>query len=60
MNEWRSEPITDKQIERIIKMQEADSLPVFRGGTRGEAADYIEAYTKGDNHELPRFILRHD
>lgn len=52
MSEWRSDPITDKQIERIIKMQEASRLPVFRGRTKGEAADYIEMHDKEAEYEL--------
>lgn len=39
-------PITEKQIDKIIELQKKSEsdLPPFRGGTRGEANDYIKEY----------------
>ena len=48
MDNWRILPITEKQINKIIEIQNQSeiSLPPFKGGTRGEASDYIEEYGK--------------
>lgn len=46
--DWRSKPITDKQMEIINDMMEFTAYPIpkFTGTTRGEAADYIDEYGK--------------
>ena len=55
-NSWRDSPITEKQVEYIKQMQldaemnGAIPLPPFRGSTRGEASDYIDA-NKGRQYE---------
>lgn len=55
-NTWRDSPITEKQVEYIRQMQldaeinGAIPLPPFRGNTRGEASDYIDA-NKGRQYE---------
>ena len=48
MNDWRKDEITEKQKSYIADMQEFSEypLPVFNGTTKGEAADYINKYTK--------------
>ena len=40
---WRDEPMTEKQREWILEMQEHSEhpLPPFKGITKGEASDYI-------------------
>ena len=44
---WRNDPITEKQLNYIVQMQEdagingAIPLPPFTGKTKGEASDYI-------------------
>ena len=67
MSNWRDSPITEKQVEYIRQMQldaemnGAIPLPPFRGSTRGEGSDYIDAnkgrqyeafdyYSHGDNY----------
>ena len=56
MSNWRDSPITEKQVEYIRQMQlyaemnGAIPLPPFRGNTRGEASDYIDA-NKGRQYE---------
>ena len=55
-NTWRDSPITKKQVEYMRQMQldaemnGAIPLPPFRGNTRGEASDYIDA-NKGRQYE---------
>ncbi len=45
---WRNDPITEKQLNYIVQMQEdagmngAIPLPPFTGKTKGEASAYIE------------------
>ena len=48
MNDWRKDEITEKQKSYIAEMQEFSEypLPAFTGTTKGEAADYINKYTK--------------
>lgn len=45
---WRDLPITDKQKEFIADIMEfsAYNPPCFKGTTRGEASDYIDAHAK--------------
>ena len=43
---WRNDPITKKQEEMILSMQETTGMnggyiPPFMGTTKGEASDYI-------------------
>lgn len=53
-NDWREDPITDKQRELINDMEEFSpyNLPHFTGTTKGEASDYIDKFTK-IAHENP-------
>ena len=46
--DWMNEPATDKQIAYIREMQEFSefALPPFNGQTKGEAAEYIDKYSK--------------
>lgn len=48
MNNWRNDKVTEKQLEYILEMREHSeySLPEFTGTTKGEAADYINRWTK--------------
>lgn len=48
MNNWRDDNITEKQRAYILEMQEHSEyrLPEFTGTTKGEAADYINKWTK--------------
>ena len=48
MNNWRDDKVTDKQLEYILEMREHSEypLPEFTGTTKGEAADYINKWTK--------------
>lgn len=46
---WRDKQITEKQYSMIANMEEDAEMngafiPPFRGTTRGEASDYIDAY----------------
>ena len=47
MSNWRNDPITQKQMDLIMEMQEtagmngAIELPAFKGKTKGEACDWI-------------------
>lgn len=41
--DWRSDPITDKQNAVIVNIQ-ANTKHQFRGKTKGEACDFIDAY----------------
>ena len=45
---WRDEPATKKQLKYISEMQEFSEfqLPKFEGKTKGDAADYIDRYSK--------------
>ena len=56
---WREQPITKKQKEYIIDMQEFSyyPLPKFTGTTKGEASDYIEKYRElaHENVNSPTF-----
>lgn len=46
MKDWRNEPITQKQKDYILEIQEMSDfyLPEFYGKTKGEASDYINTY----------------
>ena len=46
--DWRSEPATLKQLAYIDEMREFSeyALPRFTGKTKGQAAAYINKYTK--------------
>lgn len=48
MSNWRNDPLTEKQKKYIEDMQEfcAYPIPAFKGTTKGEAAEYIEKYSK--------------
>lgn len=46
MNNWRTLPPTDKQLQLISEMQ---WLCEFKGKTRGEAADFISKYLELQN-----------
>ena len=48
MSTWRSKEPTEKQLQHIMEMQEFSPYPLtaFDGKTRGEAADYIDQYSK--------------
>lgn len=48
MKNWRDDAITEKQREYIVEMREFSSypLPEFTGTTKGEAAEYIDKWTK--------------
>lgn len=48
MKNWRNDKATDKQLSYIAEMQEHSPypLPPFEGNTKGEAADYIDKFTK--------------
>ena len=56
---WRDDEITEKQKECIEAMQEfsAYPLPLFKGTTKGEAADYIDKYGKLAHEDVnsPKF-----
>lgn len=46
MNNWRNDPITEKQEQMIAHIEEeaarnCAAIPVFTGNTKGEACDYI-------------------
>ena len=59
MNDWRNDPITQKQKDLIEEMQEFSyyPLPKFEGKTKGEASDYISEYGKlaHENVNSPMF-----
>ena len=46
--DWKNEPVTEKQLTYIQEMQEFSEfpLPAFTGTTKGEAAEYIDKYSK--------------
>ena len=48
MKNWRDDAITEKQRAYILEMHEHSEypLPKFTGTTKGEAADYINKWTK--------------
>ena len=48
MNDWRNDSVTEKQLAYIDEMNEFSPypLPEFKGKTKGEAADYINKYSK--------------
>ena len=45
-NNWRNDPVTDKQRELIHDMRTHSDwpLPAFTGTTKGEASDYIDRW----------------
>lgn len=47
-DDWRNDPITQRQRECIETMMEFSQypIPVFDGTTKGEASDYIDKYGK--------------
>ena len=47
-NGWRSDRATEKQLAYIAEMNEFSEfpLPKFTGTTKGEAADYINKWSK--------------
>lgn len=49
---WRDDPVTEKQLNLIIEMNEFSEwpLPAFTGTTKGEACDYINKWI-GKSHE---------
>ena len=53
MTDWRLKEPTEKQLQHIQEMQEFSEfpLPPFKGHTRGEAADYINKYSKQAHEE---------
>ena len=53
MNNWRTLPPTDKQLQLISEMQ---WLYEFKGKTRGEASDFISKYLELAN-ELDGVII---
>ena len=46
MEDWRSDPVTQNQLNLIKEMWEFSPypLPEFEGTTKGEAKDYISKY----------------
>ena len=48
MRDWRSDPVTEKQMEFIECAMEFSPypLPAFKGTTKGEASDWIDQYGK--------------
>jgi len=51
---WRDEPITEKQKQLIMEMNEFSEfpLPAFSGTTKGEASDYINKNLKQAHERL--------
>ena len=45
---WRNDPVTEKQMQLIQDIQEFSEYhpPAFKGKTKGEASDYINAHIK--------------
>ena len=44
---WRSDPVTNKQMNYIMELYEHDEfrrIPKFTGTTKGEASDFIDKY----------------
>ena len=58
---WRDKPITDKQMNFIIEMNEHSEfpLPLFVGKTRGEASDYINANIKKSHECMDVYEMSH-
>lgn len=47
MDDWRSDPATERQLAYIQDMQEFSDFPLsrFTGSTKGEASDYIDRWS---------------
>lgn len=46
---WRSDPVTEKQknfINELYKYDELNRIPKFTGKTKGEAYDFMNAYSR--------------
>lgn len=48
MADWRNDKATEKQLQYIAEMHEFSDypLPEFEGHTKGEAAEYIDKWSK--------------
>ena len=48
MDDWRSDPATERQLAYIQEMQEFSDFPIprFTGSTKGEASDYIDRWSR--------------